>query len=46
MAEQRPPRSLRHSDYFDRAATVVPQFTVLNYGFSSEPENSAISSEA
>jgi SAM-dependent methyltransferase len=45
MAEQRPPRSLSHSDYFDRAAAVVPQFTVLNYGFSSEPENSSIPNE-
>src|SRR6185295_4651701 len=44
MAEQRPPRSHGTRDYFDRAAANVPQFTVLNYGFSSEPENSVISS--
>jgi len=45
MAEQRPPRSHGTRDYFDRAAANVPQFTVLNYGFSSEPENSVISRE-
>ena len=45
MAEQRPPRSPGTRDYFDRAAGVIPQFTVLNYGFSSEPENTMISSE-
>ena len=45
MAEQRTTRSHGTRDYFDRAAANVPQFTVLNYGFSSEPENSVISSE-
>ncbi len=30
-------------DYYDRAAQTLPTFTVLNYGFSSEPENSTIS---
>jgi SAM-dependent methyltransferase len=45
MTEQRPPRSLGSRAYFDRAAAVVPEFTVLNYGFSSEPENSVISSD-
>jgi SAM-dependent methyltransferase len=34
--------STRHSSYYDRAADAVPQFTVLNYGFSSDPENSVI----
>lgn len=28
--------------YYDKAAANVPQFTVLNYGFSSEPENSRV----
>jgi SAM-dependent methyltransferase len=45
MAEQRPPRSPGTRDYFDRAAANIPEFTVLNYGFSSEPENTLISSE-
>jgi SAM-dependent methyltransferase len=34
--------SAKHRDYYDRAAGAVPQFSVLNYGFSSEPENSVI----
>ena len=42
MSERIPSGSSRHSDYYDRAADAVPQFTVLNYGFSSEPENSVI----
>lgn len=28
--------------YYDKAAARVPEFTVLNYGFSSEPENSRV----
>lgn len=28
--------------YYDKAAAKVPAFTVLNYGYSSEPENSVI----
>lgn len=28
--------------YYDKAAGMVPEFTVLNYGFSSEPENSRV----
>ncbi|WP_428097353.1 class I SAM-dependent methyltransferase [Candidatus Rariloculus sp.] len=28
--------------YYDKAAAKVPQFTVLNYGFSSEPEDSCV----
>ncbi len=31
--------------YFDRAAALIPQFTVLNYGFSSEPENTVIATD-
>jgi SAM-dependent methyltransferase len=42
MSERIPSGSSRHGDYYDRAADAVPQFTVLNYGFSSEPENSVI----
>jgi SAM-dependent methyltransferase len=28
--------------YYDKAAAKVPAFTVLNYGYSSEPENSVV----
>ena len=42
MSELKPSASSLHIDYYDRAADAVPQFTVLNYGFSSEPENSVI----
>jgi SAM-dependent methyltransferase len=42
MSESKPTAGTRHTDYYDRAADTVPQFTVLNYGFSSDPENSVI----
>jgi SAM-dependent methyltransferase len=42
MSEPKLNGGTRHSEYYDRAADTVPQFTVLNYGFSSEPENSVI----
>src|SRR6187402_3564178 len=42
MSEAKSSASSRHIDYYDRAADAVPQFTVLNYGFSSEPENTVI----
>jgi SAM-dependent methyltransferase len=42
MSEPTTTAGTRHTDYYDRAADVVPQFTVLNYGFSSDPENSVI----
>jgi SAM-dependent methyltransferase len=42
MSEPTSPAGTRHSTYYDRAADAVPQFTVLNYGFSSEPESSVI----
>jgi SAM-dependent methyltransferase len=29
-------------EYYDRAARAVPAFTVMNYGFSSEPEHSIV----
>ena len=45
MSETKPSAGTRHSDYYDRAADEVPQFTVLNYGFSSEPESSVIAGE-
>jgi len=34
-----------HGAYYDRAARVVPEFTVLNYGYSSEPEDSVLPSD-
>ena len=42
MSDPTPSGNVRHRDYYDRAAEAVPQFTVLNYGFSSDPENSVI----
>jgi SAM-dependent methyltransferase len=45
MSDPKPSGSARHRDYYDRAADAVPQFTVLNYGFSSEPENSVIAAD-
>jgi ubiquinone/menaquinone biosynthesis C-methylase UbiE len=42
MVQRTPSESSTHSAYYDRAADAVPQFTVLNYGFSSDPENSVI----
>jgi SAM-dependent methyltransferase len=42
MSDQQPAKSTTHRAYYDRAAHVVPEFTVLNYGFSSEPENSVL----
>jgi SAM-dependent methyltransferase len=44
MSEAKPSKSPRTRAYYDKAAGAVPQFTVLNYGFSSEPENSVIAS--
>jgi len=35
-------KSATHGAYYDRAARTVPEFTVLNYGFSSEPEDSVL----
>jgi len=43
MSDQQPAKSATHRAYYDRAAGVVPEFTVLNYGFSSDPENSVLS---
>jgi ubiquinone/menaquinone biosynthesis C-methylase UbiE len=45
MSESEPAVGTKHSDYYDRAADVVPGFTVLNYGFSSDPENSVIAAD-
>jgi SAM-dependent methyltransferase len=42
MSEQRDTKSATHGAYYDRAARTVPEFTVLNYGFSSEPEDSVL----
>lgn len=43
MNDQQPAKSTTHGAYYDRAAVVVPEFTVLNYGYSSDPENSVMS---
>ena len=45
MGERKPSATLKHREYYDRAAGVVPQFTVLNYGFTSDPENSVIAAK-
>jgi ubiquinone/menaquinone biosynthesis C-methylase UbiE len=45
MSERKPAASLKHREYYDRAADAVPQFTVLNYGFSSDPEVSVIAAD-
>jgi ubiquinone/menaquinone biosynthesis C-methylase UbiE len=45
MSESEPAAGTKHSDYYDRAADVVPEFSVLNYGFSSDPENSVIAAD-
>jgi SAM-dependent methyltransferase len=42
MSQPKPSKSPGTRDYYDRAAGSVPQFTVLNYGFSSNPEDSVI----
>ncbi len=42
MAQPKPSATLKHREYYDRAADAVPEFTVLNYGFSSDPENTVI----
>src|SRR6185503_10227608 len=45
MSEPKQQASLKHRDYYDRAADLIPQFSVLNYGFTSEPENSVIAAD-
>jgi len=45
MAEPKPSATLKHREYYDRAADAVPEFTVLNYGFSSDPENTVIGAD-
>jgi SAM-dependent methyltransferase len=45
MTEQKEAKSPSARAYFDRAAAIIPQFTVLNYGFSSEPENTSIATD-
>ena len=42
MSEAKPSKSPGAQAYYNKAAGVVPQFSVLNYGFSSDPENSVI----
>jgi SAM-dependent methyltransferase len=41
MSDQ-PAKSATHRAYYEHAAHTVPEFTVLNYGFSSDPENSVL----
>jgi SAM-dependent methyltransferase len=45
MSEAKPSKSPSTRAYYNKAAGAVPQFTVLNYGFSSEPENSLIAND-
>jgi len=45
MANEPQSKSPGVRDYYDRAARTVPAFTVLNYGFSSEPEDSVIAAD-
>jgi SAM-dependent methyltransferase len=45
MSEPKPSKAPATAEYYNRAAGQVPQFTVLNYGFSSDPENSVIAAE-
>jgi SAM-dependent methyltransferase len=45
MSEPKPSKTPGTRDYYNRAADAVPEFTVLNYGFSSDPENSVIAAE-
>jgi SAM-dependent methyltransferase len=42
MSQPKTSKSPGTRDYYNRAAGAVPQFSVLNYGFSSEPEKSII----
>jgi SAM-dependent methyltransferase len=45
MSKAPPSKSPGVRAYYDRAAHAVPAFTVLNYGFSSDPENTAIAAD-
>jgi SAM-dependent methyltransferase len=42
MTNAQTPRSPGVRAYYDRAAEAVPALTVLNYGYSSEPEESVV----
>jgi len=42
MTQSQPSKTPGTRAHYDRAAHNVPAFTVLNYGFSSEPENSLV----
>lgn len=42
MSETKTSKSPHTREYYNRAAGAVPEFSVLNYGFSSDPENSVI----
>jgi len=45
MTQQQPSKTSHTRDYYNRAADALPEFTVLNYGFSSTPENSVIAAD-
>lgn len=45
MTDQKPSKSPHTREYYNRAAGAVPEFSVLNYGFSSEPERSVIAAD-
>jgi ubiquinone/menaquinone biosynthesis C-methylase UbiE len=42
MSESKPSKAPHTREYYNRAAEVVPQFSVLNYGFSTDPDKSVI----
>lgn len=44
MANEQP-KAVTVRAYYDRAAHTVPSFTVLNYGFSSDPEDTMIAAD-
>ncbi len=45
MANEPQSKSPQVRAYYDRATRTVPKFTVLNYGFSSDPEDSVIDAD-
>ncbi len=42
MSDTKTSKNPHTREYYNRAADAVPAFTVLNYGYSSDPENSLI----
>jgi SAM-dependent methyltransferase len=45
MSEPSTDRATHTREYYNRAANAVPEFTVLNYGFSSAPEDTILDCE-